>query len=91
MAEAEMHEQVCAPRFSRLEGRVDAVFEDVNDLKVNFSVIPEAITAIKTDVAEIKVMEAKRKASKADWLKNIIIALLGSGAIVNMVIWLLGK
>ena len=86
MAEADLHQQVCSPRFERIEKRLDDMADEVTDLKVNFSSLPETIKAIKDDVSNIRVMEEKRRRSRGDILIKVLLMVLGSGGVLSMVL-----
>ena len=83
----EVHEKMCLPRFEKIEGNQKEMQRDIGVIREKiFNGFSDSIARIESDVSEMKQREEKRKRSRALMVRDIMLALIGGGGIISLVI-----
>jgi hypothetical protein len=90
--ELKVYHGICKDRFDKLETEIDDVKSTVGAIREKiFNGHTRAIDGIQSDIREMRQAAGERKRSRALFVRDIILTLLGSGGIASLILMQLFK
>ena len=87
MSEIDVYNNFCGPRFKSLEDNQRDMSEEIHEVREKlFNGMSDAIVRMSEDMADMKKERESWNRSKARFVRDLLLMLVGAGGIVSLLI-----